>query len=161
MVREICDCMNCYLTKFDVVWTFDLPESTERSEAFRGKSEDQWQNELKQVGANVTFFNADLLKVSDEDFRRYIGTWFIMLDTHHRPYTVPFERELFARALEVRFKGMMLLNDINDHDEMRRWWTEVQEGAEKGGYKTFDLTPIGHHSGTGLVDFSGRISIKE
>lgn len=135
------------------VWTFDLPSSNERAAAFRGKSEDQWHAELRAVGANITFYNVDLLKVSDTDFKKYIGTWFVMLDTHHRPYTKPFEREFFKRVIDSGFKGLMLLDDIYEHDEMKRWWKEVEDGAAEGGYKAYDLTKIGHWSGTGLVDF--------
>lgn len=143
------------------VWTFDLPSSKERVAAFRGKSEDQWQTELQQIGASVTFYNVDLLTVSDEDFKRFTGTWFVMLDTHHRPYTVPFEIEFFKRLLDSGFKGLLLLDDIDEHDEMRRWWKEVQDGAAAGGYRTFVFTPVGHWSGTGLVDFSGKLVVKD
>ena len=143
------------------VWTFDLPTSKERVHAFRGKTEDDWQNELHQVGANVTFYNVDLMKASDEDFKKYLNTWFVMLDTHHRPYTVPFEREFFTRVLNSGYKGLMLLDDVNEHDEMRRWWKEVQDGAAAGGYKVYLFTPIGHWSGTGFVDFSGKLKVKD
>lgn len=143
------------------IWTFDLPSSKERVAAFRGKTEDDWQKELQQVGASVTFYNVDLMKASDEDFKKYLDTWFVMLDTHHRPYTVPFEREFFARVVNTGFKGVMLLDDVNEHDEMRRWWKEVQDGASAGGYRTYLFSSIGHWSGTGFVDFSGKLKVKD
>jgi hypothetical protein len=143
------------------VWTFDLPSSTERQAAFRGKSEEQWQKELHDIGVNVTFYNVDLMKVSDEGFQKYLGTWFVMLDTHHRPYTVPFEIEFFKRVVDSGYKGLMLLNDIDEHDEMRRWWKEVQDGATAGKYRTFDVSPVGHWSGTGIVDFSGKMVVRD
>lgn len=143
------------------VWTFDLPSSKKRISAFRGKTEDQWQQELQQVGANITFYKVDLIKASEEDFKKYLGTWFVMLDTHHRPYTVPFEREFFARVLNIGYKGLMLLDGVNEHDEMRRWWKELQDGAVAGGYRTYLFTSIGHWSGTGFVDFSGKLTVKD
>eukprot|EP00956_Cyclotella_meneghiniana_P033538 scaffold96809_cov46-Cyclotella_meneghiniana.AAC.1 len=89
------------------------------------------------------------MKASDEDFKKYLNTWFVMLDTRHRPYTVPFEREFFTRVLNSGYKGLMLLDDVNEHDEMRRWWKEVQDGAAAGG------------SGTAFVDFSGKLKVKD
>ena len=89
-----------------------------------------------------------------------MDTWFVMLDTHHRPYTVPFEREFFKRLVESEYKGLLLLDDIN-HDEMRRLWQEVQERAAAGDYRTFHFTSVGHWSGTGFVDFSGKLIVKD
>ena len=143
------------------VWTFDLPSSTERKKAFRGKTEEEWFDNLHAIGGNITFYNVDLLKVPDDDFKMYMDTWFVMLDTHHRPYTVPFEREFFKRLVESGYKGLLLLDDINEHDEMRRWWQEVQDGAAAGDYRTFHFTPVGHWSGTGFVDFSGKLIVKD
>ena len=42
---------------------------------------------------------------------------------------------------------------------MNKWWKELQGGENEKGYKTYDLTNIGHWSGTGLVEFSGRVKI--
>lgn len=83
------------------VWTFDIPLSTERQSAFRGKSEEVWQKQVQDVGVNVKFHNLDLLKVSKEDLRTYLGTFFVMLDTFHEPDSQPFEREFFQRMLDI------------------------------------------------------------
>lgn len=143
------------------VWTFDLPQSTERLGAFRGKTEEEWQKRLEGEGVRVMFLNMDLMEVPEEDLRSFLGTWFVMLDTHHLPDTVPFEREFFQRMIDVGFRGVLCLDDINLNDEMKKWWSELQEGAERGGYRTYDITDIGHWSGTGLVDFSGKVTIKK
>lgn len=42
---------------------------------------------------------------------------------------------------------------------MNKWWKEVEDNSEKGGYKTYDVTKVGHITGTGLVDFSGKVRI--
>lgn len=83
------------------VWTFDIPLSTERQSVFRGKSEEVWQKQVQDVGVNVKFHNLDLLKVSKEDLRTYLGTFFVMLDTFHEPDSQPFEREFFQRMLDI------------------------------------------------------------
>ena len=143
------------------VWTFDIPLSTERQAAFRGKSEEEWQKQVHDVGVNVKFHNLDLLKVSKEDLRTYLGTFFVMLDTFHEPDSQPFEREFFQRMLDIGYKGILGLDDIHFNPEMERWWKELQDGAALGAYKTYDITEVGHFSGTGIVDFSGLVVIKK
>ena len=82
----------------------------------------------------------------------------LCLDTFHKPDTVPFEREFFQRMIDIGFKGILALDDIHLNSEMKQWWKEVQDGAERGRYHTYDISEIGHYSGTGLVDFSGKVS---
>lgn len=139
--------------------TFDLPESKERFHAFRGKTEDEWQRLVRDLGVNITFYNVDLIKLPDDEFKAYMSTWLISLDTHHLPYTVPFEREFFARLLQHNYQGVLVLDDIHLNDEMKKWWTEVKENADANNYRCFDVTAIGHYSGTGLVDFSGKVEL--
>lgn len=145
------------------VKTFDIPMSAERTLAFRGKTEQQWQDQVKGENIDIQFYNLNLLEVSDEDFRKYMATWFVILDTFHKPYSVPFEREFLSRlvSMEPKFEGVLVLDDINLGPEMRQWWQEVQHNAEQWGYTAYDLTSIGHASGTGLLDFSGKVAIKE
>jgi hypothetical protein len=149
------------------VWTFDLPASREREEAYRGATEEEWQSAARAAGVDVTFHNLDLLAVPDEEFRRYMATWLILLDTAHLPRTVPFEREFFRRLQAIGYRGLLLLDDIHLNDEMKEWWRELQAGAEgppgaDGGppYRAYDVTAVGHTSGTGLVDFSSRLTVK-
>ena len=142
------------------VWTFDIPASNERQGAFREDTEESYQAKAKSAGLKIKFHNLDLLKASNEELNKYLGTWFVMLDTFHKPDTVPFEREFFQRMLDIGFKGILGLDDIHLNSEMKKWWKEVQDGAGEGGYATYDISEIGHFSGTGLVDFSGKVMIK-
>jgi len=140
-----------------IVWTFDTPESMERTGAFRdGKSEEDWQNDVKAHEMDITFYNLDLLSVSDEEFTKYMNTWFIMLDTENEPDTHPFEREWLQRLIGAQFfNGIILMDDIHVNDEMEKWWNELKENAERDGYVVYDLTKVGHATGTGMLDFSG------
>jgi len=144
-----------------VVRTFDLPKSRERVEAFRGKSEAEWKANVLASGVHIQFENANLVDVSDEDFKSHTATWFISMDTHHLPYTVPFEREFFQRLSESGYKGLLFLDDIHLNDEMKKWWTELLNNASEMGYRCFDLTAIGHSTGSGLVDFSSKVELIE
>ena len=143
------------------VWTFDLPSSSERKEAFRGRTEEEWQSRAQTTGLDIKFHNLDLMKASNDELKQYLGTWFVMLDTFHQPDTVPFEREFFQRMIDIGFKGILALDDIHLNSEMKQWWKEVEDGAERGGYHTYDISEIGHYSGTGLVDFSGKVTFKK
>ena len=50
-----------------------------------------------------------------------------MLDTFHKPDTVPFDREFFQRMLDIGFSGILGLDDIYLNDEMKKRWKELQE----------------------------------
>jgi len=147
------------------VKTFDIAQSRERFQAFRGKTETEWQQELQSTSkVNMEFKNLDLLSVPDNEFVSYMSTWLIILDTFHKPYSAPFEREWLARLvnMEPKFEGVVMLDDIHLNPEMRQWWKEVQDNATNWGYIAHDLTSVGHISGTGLLDFSGgKVSIVE
>ena len=143
------------------VYTFDIPRSRERVEAFRGKTEEEWQKEVHGANVDITFHNLDLLQISDEDFRRYMSTWLILLDTFHWPDTKLFEREYFDRLVKMGFKGILLLDDIHLNPEMEKWWKELQDSAGRLGYIAYDVTNVGHFSGTGLLDFSGKVRITD
>jgi len=142
------------------VWTFDIPKSKERFNGFRGKTEDEWQKQVHEAGVDIVFHNVDLMNVSDAELKKYIGTWFVMLDTFHWPDKNPFEREFVQRIRQIGFKGILALDDIYLNHEMKKWWKELEDNAEEGGYATYDLSKAGHFSGTGLVDFSGKVTIK-
>ena len=94
------------------VWTFDIPLSTERQSAFRGKSEEVWQKQVQDVGVNVKFHNLDLLKVSKEDLRTYLGTFFVMLDT--------FQNLTLNHLNANSFRGCLILWSIRGRGRDRK-----------------------------------------
>jgi hypothetical protein len=142
------------------VLTFDLPGSRERVLAFRGKTEEEWQHAVKAHNVDIQFNNVDLLIVSDDDFEEYMNTWLIVLDTFHKPYSVPFEREWLKRLVDAKFfKGVIVLDDFSINEEMQNWWKELKDNATGNGYVAYDITKIGHWSGTALLDFSGQVSV--
>ena len=63
--------------------------------------------------------------------------------------------------MEPKFEGILMLDDIHFNQEMGQWWKELQDNADQWGFKAYDLTSVGHFSGTGLLDFSGKLVIKE
>mmetsp|Transcript_20788 Transcript_20788/g.57474 ORF Transcript_20788/g.57474 Transcript_20788/m.57474 type:complete len:360 (-) Transcript_20788:113-1192(-) len=147
-----------------MVVTVDLPGSTERRLAFRGRTQPAWIDAVREapgVVGPIQFKNVRLLEISTEDFTALMSTWLISLDTYHKPRTAPFERAFLERLRSLSFQGLLLLDDIHLNDEMKEWWTELQEHATEWGYRAFDITHIGHYSGTGLLDFSGTVVVED
>lgn len=82
--------------------------------------------------------------VTDEKYVDLIKqSSFIILDTAHDG---TFEHKFHAHLQTIKWNGMLLLDDINLNDEMRKYWASIQETK-------FDISPFGHWSGTGLVYF--------
>jgi len=67
----------------------------------------------------------------------------IFLDVNHDGL---YEREIFNHLKSIGWKGILILDDIYLNDEMIRFWKEIE-------YKKYDITHLGHWSGTGLVKF--------
>lgn len=68
---------------------------------------------------------------------------FIMLDTFHNG---DFEAEFVNYLTEIKYKGLVLFDDIHLNKPMQDFWNGLK--LEK-----YDITEIGHFSGTGLVRF--------
>ncbi len=71
----------------------------------------------------------------------------IMLDTQHDGV---FESGFYAHLRRIGFKGLLFLDDIHFNPEMESFWQSIREPKQ-------DLTHLGHWTGSGLVDFSGRL----
>jgi len=140
------------------VRTFDLPDTGERIPAFRGKTEEEWQQQVTAAGVHITFCTESLINESAEWFAPIMKSPLIVLDTHHLPFTVPFERQFLWRLIALEYDGIVMLDDIHLNEEMERWWTELETDSN-GHYVMYDLTAVGHASGTGMLDFSHRVEI--
>lgn len=66
---------------------------------------------------------------------------FILLDTYHNG---DFEAEFTYRLDCIGYKGLVMFDDIYLNDSMKEFWESIK--CEK-----YDITHIGHHSGTGLA----------
>lgn len=72
-----------------------------------------------------------------------INAPFIFLDVNHDGL---FEMEFYNHLKQINYKGMLMLDDIHLNEPMKQYWNQFQEPK-------YDLTGIGHWSGTGLVVF--------
>lgn len=68
---------------------------------------------------------------------------FIILDTAHDG---SFELAFHKHLQDIKWEGLLFLDDINLNEPMRNYWNGIPE-------LKFDVSPYGHWSGTGLVYF--------
>ena len=88
---------------------------------------------------NIKFIKGDIL--ADNDL--ILTSPFIMLDTYHNG---DFEQEFVDHLINIKYKGLVMFDDIHLNNEMSNFWNGLKN-------EKFDLTEIGHFSGTGLVIF--------
>lgn len=67
----------------------------------------------------------------------------IFLDTFHDG---TYERVVLKYLRDIKWKGVLVMDDIFLNNDMREVWSEITERKE-------DWTDIGHWSGTGIVYF--------
>ena len=96
---------------------------------------------LSQQPKNVEFRLDNILDVNYREL--ILSSPFIMLDTAHDG---PFEYKFYNYLLEIEYKGILLLDDIHLNNSMKDFWNSIS--IEK-----YDISNIGHITGTGLVYF--------
>lgn len=90
---------------------------------------------------NVQFFVRDGLELIDNEY----DLIFIDVDPHDGVQ----ERKMLQKLNEINFKGILLLDDIHVNPEMEMFWNSIT-------VPKFDLTKIGHYSGTGIAFFGDQ-----
>ena len=96
---------------------------------------------------NYTPLNAEFIidNVLNGNYNSVIlGSKYIMLDTYHDG---TFEKEFYDYLISINYKGYLLLDDIHLNFEMERFWGSIDK-------EKYDITNIGHLTGTGLVIFN-------
>ena len=98
--------------------------------------------DLNLIPENSEFFIDNILKNEYKDI--ILGSKYIMLDTYHDG---TFEKEFVDYLISIGYKGYLLLDDIHLNFEMETFWgSNIQE--------KYDITNIGHSTGTGVVYFN-------
>ena len=88
---------------------------------------------------NVKFFVGDILDTPE----LLTQTRFIMLDTSHDGV---FENIFYNHLVKTNYKGLLFLDDIKLNNEMILFWNSIKE-------EKYDITNIGHNTGSGIVIF--------
>lgn len=87
---------------------------------------------------NIEYILGDSTKDSDLD-----KCPIIFLDVDHDGL---YEDIFYNHLKSVNWKGILILDDIHLNNPMKNFWNRIEE-------KKYDITNIGHWSGTGLVIF--------
>jgi hypothetical protein len=96
---------------------------------------------LSKQPVNVEFRVDNILDLKNQEL--LLTSPVILLDTAHDG---PFEHEFYNYLLEIGYTGILLLDDIHLNNSMREFWESIS--IEK-----YDISNIGHVTGTGLVYF--------
>jgi hypothetical protein len=88
---------------------------------------------------NINFYLKDVLQEKE----KLLNSRFIMLDTNH---TGTFENKVYNTLKEINYKGFLFLDDIFINGDMKTFWNSIVE-------EKFNISHIGHSTGTGLVYF--------
>jgi hypothetical protein len=76
----------------------------------------------------------------------------ILLDVD--PHNGDQEIEFYYKLKNTNFRGILLCDDININEGMKEFWETINE-------EKYDISELGHFSGTGLVNFGNeKIEIK-
>jgi len=62
--------------------------------------------------------------------------------------------QLYIFLKRNHYRGVMLADDIHFSDAMASFWYNVVQPQER-----VDLTPVGHFSGSGLIDFAENVDV--
>jgi hypothetical protein len=91
---------------------------------------------------NIEFILDNILK---EQYKSIVlEAKLISLDTNHNG---DFELEFHKYLRSIKWKGILYLDDIKLNQSMIDYWNFIDE-------EKYDVTEVGHHSGSGMVYFN-------
>jgi hypothetical protein len=103
---------------------------------------------------NISFHREDDI-FQDAGFNKWketiLNSKFIFVDVE--PHNGHMEMELYNRLASINYEGFIVFDDIWYFKEMRDvFWYNINDSLK------YDLTLVGHDSGTGVIDLSGKFS---
>jgi hypothetical protein len=98
--------------------------------------------DLNNPPKNINFLIDDVTK--SEYKENILSSKIVFLDTLHDGV---FERIFMKYLDEIQYKGVLILDDIHYFFELKTLWSEIDK-------EKYDITDIGHWSGTGLVYYN-------
>jgi hypothetical protein len=108
---------------------------------------DTTHNHLKKDNVDLRIGN-----FMEDETIDYSKVSIIMIDVD--PHDGIQEPPMIKFLEEKGWKGLLLLDDITDE------WPAIKEMWDAFPYEKYDLTDIGHWSGTGLINFGKTYNIK-
>lgn len=98
--------------------------------------------DLNHKPESINFYIDDVTKPEYQE--KILNSNYIFLDTFHDGI---FEQEFLDYLESINYKGVLILDDIHYFEPMTRFWHSINK-------EKYDITNIGHWSGTGLVYFN-------
>ena len=98
---------------------------------------------VQVLAENPKISNVEFLLGDSTEDERIKSTRLIFLDVDHDGL---YEDKFYAFLKSIEWKGILILDDIHLNEPMKNFWNGISE-------EKYDLTQIGHWSGTGLVVF--------
>jgi len=93
---------------------------------------------------NLKIDNIEFILGDFTEDKNLIISQFIFLDALHDGI---YENIVYKYLQKIKWKGLLLLDDIYLNDSMKEFWINITE-------KKYDISILGHWSGTGIVEFS-------
>jgi hypothetical protein len=158
------------------VHSFDLPGDDQFEANIRELGLQMTPHEYLNHFPNIKFWKTNIMNdrvaqkamlaniLNDPDaLKVLIASKVVLLDTLHFPETKPFEVAFIERMVSEGFSGIMVLDDIHLNAEMKRFWSSCVSGklSELGRWNAYDVTDIGHATGTGILDFSKKLVLAD
>ena len=109
-------------------------------------------NTMLDERANIHYINEDIMNPQHRlKWRQVIQTAaFIFVDIE--PHKGDAEYEFYTYLCDIGYRGFVIYDDIWYFKDMRNhFWYKIPESQR------FDLTEVGHWSGTGVVNFNENI----
>ena len=96
------------------------------------------QPEIDHIrGGNINFRLGNIL----DEIMLMHNSPFILLDTYHNG---DFEQEFMNKLIEIDYHGLVMFDDIHLNRQMQTFWHGIAQVK-------WDVTHMGHHTGTGIV----------
>jgi beta-1,4-mannosyl-glycoprotein beta-1,4-N-acetylglucosaminyltransferase len=96
---------------------------------------------LNNKSKNISFIVDNILQ--EKYVQNILNTPLIVLDTNHDG---TFEKIFFEHLVQIKYKGLVILDDIKLNEPMQTFWQNITQ-------LKYDVTQLGHYTGTGLVVF--------
>lgn len=100
------------------------------------------QLELIEKPKNIIFHIDDVM--NSDHTEKLLSSKVILLDTFHDGI---FESKFLNYLDEIKFKGVVIMDDIHYFGDLTRLWDSITK-------EKYDITEIGHWSGTGLIYYN-------
>jgi hypothetical protein len=103
--------------------------------------------DIKYITDNYKNVIKKILDINLETDQILESAKIILLDID--PHSGTIEKIFYDKLLKTNFNGFLICDDINLNDGMRNFWNSIDK-------EKYDISEIGHWSGTGVVNFSNE-----